>query len=93
MSRRRQISGPDGRALDVELSGPERGQAILFHTGTRRSRSRRAARIVWFRFPAVSGWLAMSPGRRRSLREGEGHLSLLVRAYDEVLNDLLAGAR
>jgi pimeloyl-ACP methyl ester carboxylesterase len=28
------ISGPNGRSLDVELSGPETGRAIVFHTGT-----------------------------------------------------------
>jgi pimeloyl-ACP methyl ester carboxylesterase len=34
VSTRLQISGPDGRALDVELSGPDRGPAVVFHPGT-----------------------------------------------------------
>jgi pimeloyl-ACP methyl ester carboxylesterase len=33
-ARRLQIAGPDGRRLDVELSGPEDGQPLIFHNGT-----------------------------------------------------------
>lgn len=34
MDRRLQIAGADGRRLEVELTGPEDGRALLFHTGT-----------------------------------------------------------
>ena len=34
VATRAQLSGPQGRALDVELSGPDDGRAVLFHTGT-----------------------------------------------------------
>jgi pimeloyl-ACP methyl ester carboxylesterase len=34
MGDRRQITGPDGRRLDVELTGPDDGRALVFHNGT-----------------------------------------------------------
>jgi|SRR5947209_8952087 len=34
MSERITISAPDGRALEVELTGPPAGEVVLFHTGT-----------------------------------------------------------
>jgi pimeloyl-ACP methyl ester carboxylesterase len=34
MAERFQITGPDGRALDVEQSGPADGRVVLFHNGT-----------------------------------------------------------
>jgi pimeloyl-ACP methyl ester carboxylesterase len=34
MATRLQVSGPQGRALEVELSGPDDGQALVFHSGT-----------------------------------------------------------
>jgi pimeloyl-ACP methyl ester carboxylesterase len=34
MDPRLQIVGADGRRLDVELTGPEDGRALVFHTGT-----------------------------------------------------------
>jgi pimeloyl-ACP methyl ester carboxylesterase len=34
MPDRRQIRARDGRLLDVELSGPEDGRPVIFHTGT-----------------------------------------------------------
>jgi pimeloyl-ACP methyl ester carboxylesterase len=34
VGRRVQISGPQQRLLDVQLSGPDDGPAIVFHTGT-----------------------------------------------------------
>jgi pimeloyl-ACP methyl ester carboxylesterase len=34
MGTRLLIDGPEGRKLDVELSGPEDGRPLIFHTGT-----------------------------------------------------------
>jgi pimeloyl-ACP methyl ester carboxylesterase len=31
---RREIAGPEGRTLEVEISGPDRGHVVVFHSGT-----------------------------------------------------------
>src|ERR1022692_4053972 len=60
------------------------------------SRSGRVARTGWFPMLTAPGWLAgRLPGARAHLLPGEGHLTLAVTAFGEILADLLdlAGLR
>ena len=52
MTERTQIAMPDGRRVDVELSGPADGRPLLFHTGTP---SAGTAFAEWIRAGAARG--------------------------------------
>jgi pimeloyl-ACP methyl ester carboxylesterase len=94
MARRLQVPGPRDRTLEVELSGPDDGQVVVFHTGSiTRPVSIWQGRDDRFVPVAHGEWLARHvPGARVQLRDGEGHLSITVGSYAEILDDLIASA-
>jgi hypothetical protein len=69
----------DGRELEVVLYGPEDGVPVIVHHGT----------------PGVAGrgeWMAARTAAEAELRPREGHLSLAISTYGEILDGLLEPA-
>ncbi len=79
------VETPDGRSLDVWLAGPPDGSPVVFHSGTPGS----GLPLVPF---GHGQWLAAQCGGACvHLDPSQGHLSLVVDRFGDILDELVSG--
>lgn len=86
--RRIEITGPSGRKLEVELAGPDDGQALIFHTGTPSAGTLFAALIEAGAGRGVRHIAYSRPGYAGSERDAERSVADCVQDVSAIADQL-----